>query len=40
MSATPADDVQTSPAQVHAAKVVNYFELSKKNRFLGRFFIV
>ena len=29
MSATPADDVQTSPAQVHAAKVVNYFELSK-----------
>ena len=24
-----ADDVQTSPAQVHGAKVVNYFELSK-----------
>ena len=28
-----AADVQTSPAQVHAAKVVNYFELSKKKRF-------
>ena len=25
-----ADDVQTSPAQVHGAKVVIYFELSKK----------
>ncbi len=28
-----AADVQTSPAQVHGAKVVNYFELSKKKRF-------
>lgn len=25
-----ADDVQTSTAQVHTAKVVIYFELSKK----------
>ena len=24
-----AADVQTSPAQVHGAKVINYFELSK-----------
>jgi hypothetical protein len=30
--------VQTSPAQVHGAKVVNYFELSKKKCFLGCFF--
>ena len=29
MSATPADDVQTSPAQVHGAKVVNYFDMCK-----------
>ena len=34
MSASPADDVQTSPAQVHDAKVVNYFEMCKKNRIL------
>lgn len=27
-----ADDVQISPAQVHDAKVVIYFELSKKNK--------
>jgi len=26
----PPVDVQTSPAQVHGAKVVNYFGLSKK----------
>ncbi len=26
-----AADVQTSPAQVHGAKVVNYFELSKSS---------
>ena len=29
MSATPADDVQTSPAQVHGAKLQIYFELCK-----------
>ena len=29
-----ADNVQTSPAQVHDAKVVNYFEMYKKNRIL------
>ena len=30
MSATPADDnVQTSPAQVHGAKVVLFFEMTK-----------
>ena len=28
-----ATDVQTSPTLVHGAKVVNYFELSKKKRF-------
>ena len=33
-----ANDVQTSPAQVHGAKVVNYFELSKKKCFWGCFF--
>ena len=32
-----AADVQTSPAQVHGAKVVNSFELSKKKRFYGDF---
>ena len=26
-----ADDVQTSPAQVHGAKVINYFGLSKRS---------
>ena len=31
MSAPLAADVQTSPAQVHGAKVINYFGLSKKN---------
>ena len=34
MSASLAADVQTSPAQVHGAKVINYFGLSKKNRIL------
>ena len=29
MSATPANDVRHPSAQVHGAKVVNYFELSK-----------
>ena len=32
-----ADDVQTSPAQVHGAKVIHFFELSKKNALLGAF---
>ena len=31
MSAPPADDVQTSPARVHGAKVVIYFGLSKNS---------
>ena len=35
-----AADVQTSPAQVHGAKVVKYFELSKKNRFWAIFCLV
>ena len=39
MSANPpADDVQTSPAQVHGAKIQIYFGLSKKNALLGAFF--
>ena len=29
MSATPADDVRQPSAQVHGAKVVNYFEMCK-----------
>ena len=33
-----ADDVQTSPAQVHGAKVQIYFGLSKKNALLLAFF--
>ena len=32
-----ADDVQTSPAQVHGAKVINYFGLSKKRAIFLRF---
>ena len=32
-----ASDVRHPSAQVHGAKVVNYFELSKKNCFLGQF---
>ena len=39
MSATPADDVQTSPAQVHGAKVIHFFELSKKKCILLRFLV-
>ena len=39
MSANPpADDVQTSPAQVHGAKVQIYFGLSKKNALFRAFF--
>ncbi len=34
----PPVDVQTSPTLVHGAKVVNYFELSKKKCFWGCFF--
>ena len=34
-----AADVQTSPAQVHGAKVILFFELSKKNCFLGQFLV-
>ena len=37
MSAPPPMTCRHPSAQVHAAKVVNYFELSKKNRFLGDF---
>ena len=33
-----AADVQTSPAQVHGAKVMFIFDICKKNRFDGRFF--
>ena len=32
-----ADDVQTSPAQVHGAKVINYFGLSKRRAIFLRF---
>ena len=33
-----ATDVQTSPAQVHGAKVQQNLRMCKKNRFLARFF--
>ena len=37
MSAPLAADVQTSPAQVHGAKVINYFGLSKRRAIFLRF---
>ena len=39
MSATLANDAQTPSAWNCAAKVVNYFELSKKKRILLRFLV-
>ena len=37
MSAPLAADVQTSPAQVHDAKVLQNLRMCKKNRILVRF---